>query len=161
MNRFPHRVLFVSKYADLTASLKAYFSKKFSPDEVELVCYNSLKNFHEGFYINFDLAFVELESLIKSDFLHLNKEHHNWRFLKLVLLVDRNSSSNLSVLFEKLQEENLEMVLDYITIDNYSNKLVALACGNYCRDSLNLINPYFNNLTNQKNLPKTPFGLRF
>lgn len=122
----------------MNAAVKTAFSEEFSLDEVEVICYITLQDFHEGHYINYDLSFIELEALTDSSFLSINKRHYNWNVMKLVLLVERKSLDRLSKLFEKLQEEDLQMEMDYITIDNYSNQLIGLSCISYCKESLNL-----------------------
>ncbi|CAG5076385.1 hypothetical protein [Parvicella tangerina] len=135
----PYRVLFVSKYLNLNTRVKALLSNELSHQNVETVCYTNLDFFHKGFYINYDLAFIDVSSLTTSQFVKLNALHKNWHFLRLILLVERASASKLSVFFEKLQDNCVKNEFEYLTIDNYSNELLGLACLNYCKESLNLL----------------------
>lgn len=148
----PHRVLFVSKNEKLISLIKSAFEMEFDKDQVDLVCYTSLDGFHKGFYMNYDVAIVEMDEVISSEFLKANKEHYNWEFLNLLLLVDKNSPRKLVGLFEKLEEQHLYFELDYLSLDSYSNQLIAMAVVNYCKNCISLLPASKNNLTTQNHI---------
>ncbi|MCB9195832.1 MAG: hypothetical protein H6598_06385 [Flavobacteriales bacterium] len=137
MKTEPIRVLFVNKSESLINQAKLLYDEEAKNAPLELICYESLKLMENGFYINYDLAFIDLAEIVDSHFIEMNKEHYNWNNLKVVLLVNKFTAEYLTKLYDLLEKNELKLEIDYITTDSYSDRLICVACSQYCREMLN------------------------